>query len=310
MKTLIKKSVFTVAGLVFSIYSMAQNTEVFKVLASRGKNTLADGSMVFAGKKLSASDVVKVSEGSYLGLIHNTGKTLEVKEAGTYKISDLSSKAIAKSSSITKKYSAYVIGELTKAENSDIHANYQKNMKVTGSVERAVGTGAPKMILPKTSNLIESLNTLSWAKIAKSTSYTVEITNMFDEVIMSKETNDTSFTLDLAAVKMPKDQTIMVKVKANGTDVMTDSYVLKALVPTKSPEVFADKDQLAKEFSEESALNHLMKASFYSQNGLFIDAKKSFEAAIRLEPTVSEYKSAYMNFLAKHDLEQYYPYGK
>ncbi|TAH31143.1 MAG: hypothetical protein EAZ06_00930 [Cytophagales bacterium] len=287
---------------------MAQ-TEVFKVLASRGKNTLADGSAVFAGKKLSATDIIKVSDGSYLGLIHNTGKTLEVKEAGTYKISELSSKAIAKSSSISKKYSAYVIGELTKAEGSDIHANYQKNMKVTGSVERAVGD-LTKMILPKSSNVIDPINVLTWPKNAKATSYTLEVSNMFDDVILSKETNDTSFTLDMNSIKLPKDQTVMVKVKANGVDVAQESYVLKVLTATKSSEVFADKDQLAKEFSEESALNYMMKASFYSQNNLFIDAKNSFEAAIKLEPSVSEYKNAYMNFLAKNSLLQYYPYEK
>lgn len=298
----------TVAGLAFSFCTMAQ-TEVFKVLASRGKNTLADGSAVFAGKKLSATDIIKVSDGSYLGLIHNTGKTLEVKEAGTYKISELSSKAIAKSSSISKKYSAYVIGELTKAEGSDIHANYQKNMKVTGSVERAVGD-LTKMILPKSSNVIDPINVLTWPKNAKATSYTLEVSNMFDDVILSKETNDTSFTLDMNSIKLPKDQTVMVKVKANGVDVAQESYVLKVLTATKSSEVFADKDQLAKEFSEESALNYMMKASFYSQNNLFIDAKNSFEAAIKLEPSVSEYKNAYMNFLAKNSLLQYYPYEK
>ncbi|TAH27999.1 MAG: hypothetical protein EAZ06_11675 [Cytophagales bacterium] len=308
MKTLLKKSLFTTLGLAMSIYSMAQ-TEVFKVLASRGKNTLADGSAVFAGKKLGASDIIKVGEGSYLGLIHSTGKTLEVKEAGTYKIGELSSKAIAKSSSITKKYSDYVIGELTKAESSDIHANYQKNMKVTGSVERAIGDFS-KMILPKQSNIINNVNTLSWAKVAKATSYTLEVSNMFDDIILSKELTDTVFILDLAAVKMPKDQTIMVKVKANGTDAQPDSYVLKSLVPTKSPEVFADKDQLAKEFSDESALNYMMKASFYAQNNLFVDAKDAFEKAIKLEPSVSEFKSAYMNFLSKNQLLQYYPYEK
>lgn len=308
MKNLITKSMLTVAGLAFSFCTMAQ-TEVFKVLASRGKNTLADGSAVFAGKKLSATDVIKVSDGSYLGLIHTTGKTLEVKEAGTYKISELSTKAIAKSSSITKKYSAYVIGELTKAESSDIHANYQKNMKVTGSVERAVGD-VTKMILPKSSNIIDPINVLTWPKSAKATSYTLEVSNMFDDVILTKETNDTSYTLDLNTIKMPKDQTVMVKIKANGTDIAPESYVLKSLVATKSPEIFADKDQLSKEFAEESALNYMMKASFYAQNNLFIDAKNSFEAAIKLEPGVSEYKSAYMNFLAKNSLLQYYPYER
>jgi hypothetical protein len=308
MKTLIKKSLFTVAGLTLSLYTMAQ-TEVFKVLASRGKNTLADGTAIFAGKKLGSNDVIKISESSYLGLIHNSGKTIEVKEAGTYKVSDLASKAMAKNSSISKKYSDYVIGELTKSESSDIHANYQKNMKVTGSVERAVSSASIAMCLPKTSAIIETVNTVSWMKNTKATSYTIEILNMFDDVILTKETTDTSFTFDVNTIKMPKDNTLMVRIKSNG-DLKSESYVLKTLQPAKSPEVFADKDMLTKEFGEESALNYMMKASFYAQNNLFVDAKKSFETAIRLEPSVVEYKSAYMNFLAKNNLLEFYPYEK
>jgi hypothetical protein len=309
MKTLIRKSLFTVAGLTLSLYTMAQ-TEVFKVLASRGKNTLADGTAIFAGKKLGSNDVIKISESSYLGLIHNSGKTIEVKEAGTYKVADLASKAVAKNTSISKKYSDYVIGELTKSESSDIHANYQKNMKVTGSVERAVSSASIAMCLPTTSSIIEKVNTVTWMKNTKASSYTVEILNMFDDVILTKETTDTSFTFDINTIKMPKDNTLMVRIKANGGDLKSENYVLKTLQSAKSPEVFADKDMLTKEFGEESSLNYMMKASFYAQNNLFVDAKKSFESAIRLEPGVVEYKSAYMNYLAKNKLLEFYPYEK
>lgn len=308
MKNLPKNVLFTVVGLTMSYYSIAQ-TEVFKVLASRGKNTLSDGTAIFAGKKLAANDVIKISESSYLGLIHSSGKTVEVKEAGTYKVSDLASKAVAKNNSISKKYSDYVISELTKSESSDIHANYQKNMKVTGSVERAVSSASIAMCLPKSSSIIEKINTVSWMKNTKATSYTVEILNMFDDVILTKVTTDTSFTFDINSIKMPKDNTLMVRIKSNG-DLKSESYVLKTLQQNKYAEVYADKDMVVKEFSEESALNYMMKASFYAQNNLFVDAKKSFESAIRLEPNVIEYKSAYMNYLTKNNLLEFYPYEK
>ncbi len=307
MKTLIKNSLFVAFALTFSV-SMAQ-TEVFKVLASRGKNTLGDGSSVFAGKKLMASDIIKISENSYLGLIHNSGRTLELKTPGSYKIADLSSQVLAKNTSVTKKYSDYVVGELTKADNDDIHANYQKNMKVTGSVERAVSSASIAVCLPKTSSVMESMNTVVWYKNPKATSYTVEISNMFDDVILSKETTDTTFTFDLNSIKMPKDNTIMVKVKANG-GLESSAYVLKNLVEVKNPEIFSDRNALNREYTEESALSYLMKASFYAQNNLFVDAKRCFESAVRLEPEVQEYKDAYKNFLAKNNLYDFYPYSK
>jgi hypothetical protein len=307
MKTIFKQALLFTLTLTLSVGSFAQS-EVFKVLASRGKNTLSDGSSVFAGKKLLASDIIKVSENSYLGLIHSSGHTLELKTPGSYKISDLSSQVLAKSSSITKKYSDYVVGELTKSDGGDVHANYQKNMKVTGSVERG-GTFALTACLPKSSSIIENLNTVVWNKNPKATSYTVELLNMFDDAILTKETTDTSLTFDLNAIKLPKDNTIIVKVKANG-GLESPTYILKNLVEAKNPDVFSDKNALNKEYTEESALSYLMKASFYAQNNLFVDAKKSFESAIRLEPEVQEYKEAYKNFLAKNNLDDFYPYSK
>lgn len=308
MKSFISKSIFTVAVCSIALLTNAQ-TEVFKVLASRGNNTLSDGSKVFAGKKLMPNDVIKLADNSYLGLIHNSGRTLELKTPGTYKVSELSAQVLAKNTSVTKKYSDYVVGELTKSDNGDIHANYQKNMKVTGSVERAVSTASITACLPKNSSIIENVNTINWYRNPKATSYTVEIQDFFDDVLVSKETTDTVFTFDVNSIKMPKDNILKVKVKANG-GLESMEYVLKAFIPSKNPDIFADKNAISKEFSEESALSYLMKASFYAQNNLFLDAKKSFESAIRLEPEVQEYKDAYRNFLAKNNLLDFYPYSK
>ena len=303
MKTLLKKSIFTILTVTISLAASAQS-EVFKVLASRGKITLGDGSAIFAGKKLNPNDVIKVSDNSYLGLIHNTGKTLEIKEAGTYKVAELSSKVLAKNSSITKKYSDYVVGELTKADSKE---SYQKNMKVTGSVER--GLYDIKLCLPKTSSIIETQQLVVWNKNPRAKSYTVQILDMFDEVKLSKEVTDTTFTLDINSIKVPNDKTLIILVTANG-DMTSDKFLLKTMVEAKNPDIFADKNALAKEYSQESALGHLMKASFYAQNNLFLEAKKSYEAAIKLEPGVEEYKNAYKNFLAKNNLLEFYPYSK
>jgi hypothetical protein len=308
MKNIVRNSIVGIA-LSASTFTMYAQTEVFKVLASRGFNTLVDGSAIFAGKKLNATDVIKVGNSSYLGLIHNTGKTVEVKEPGTYKVSELSAKLLSKSSSITKKYSDYVIGELTKTENGDIHSNYQKNMKVTGSVERAISSASLALCLPKTSAIIDPVNSISWYKNSKATSYIVEVTDMTDEVLFSKETTDTTLVFDVNSFKPSPDKTLLINVKANG-ELVSDRHVLKRLVETKNPDIYAERNILNKEYTEENALSSLMKASFYAQNNMFIDAKKYFETAIKLEPEVSEYKEAYKTFLAKNKLSDFYPYGK
>ena len=44
------------------------------------------------GASLKSGDELKVSENAYLGLVHVSGKPLELKTAGSYKVADLAAK--------------------------------------------------------------------------------------------------------------------------------------------------------------------------------------------------------------------------
>ncbi|MBL4655832.1 MAG: hypothetical protein JKY33_08420, partial [Bacteroidia bacterium] len=93
MKRLGKHILGLIILSLFISNSYAQ-TNVYQVLASYGKVLVqkTDGSQwipLATGNELIQSDLLKVAEDAYLGLIGNNGNTLEVNKQGTYKVSDL-----------------------------------------------------------------------------------------------------------------------------------------------------------------------------------------------------------------------------
>src|SRR5688500_12496233 len=87
----------------------------FKVLVNKGKNEMKSGSdwkPVKVGASLKSPDEIKVSENAYLGLIHVSGKPLELKNAGNYKVIDLAAK-VGTGTSVLNKYTDFILSNNT-----------------------------------------------------------------------------------------------------------------------------------------------------------------------------------------------------
>jgi hypothetical protein len=312
MKQVKRSIVYILIGFI-QISAYAQS-EVFKIMASHGGVQLAHGSAAGApagiGKKVHEDDQVLVQAGGYIALVHLVnGKTIELKTPGNYAVKDLIAKVNVKGSSLADKYSKYVMDELTKVESGDV--NHVKNMKVTGSVERAVSTSSIPVCLPKQSDFLENATTISWMKHTKAQLYVVELSNMFDEVILSKETSDTFLVLDRNSLKLSKDNFFKFTVKAkNAPELKSSEYGLKYAISDKAnPNLSAEYEEIKSNYAETSAINYLVKASFFRSKKMFLDAKASYEEAIKLEPEVLAYKKAYRFFLEENGLTEFWPYS-
>ncbi|MFY7918889.1 MAG: hypothetical protein ACOVOF_06185 [Chryseotalea sp.] len=72
----------------------------FRVLATKGANEVKTGGVwqpVKTGATLQDTDELKVSENAYLGLVHKSGKPIEIKKAGPYQIYELDNSVSAES---------------------------------------------------------------------------------------------------------------------------------------------------------------------------------------------------------------------
>lgn len=292
-----------------SILSFAQD-EIFKVLITKGSNKAIVASSttpqdLIVGKKLYTSDKIVVGTGGYLGLSHKSGKTIELKTAGTYEVAKLVEQVTTQNASVSAKYVTYVAGQMT-ANNEDLAANRYKHMAVTGSVERK--TDKIKPLAPTQAMVLDELVILKWNLVKVNNEpakmYVVTFTNMFDEELLVKETSDTQLVVDLAKLSLKTEKNIVWSVKVKeAPSVHSDKYNLQYVSDEKKAVELHDQfAALKSELSEETALNKLLLASFCADNKLTLNAMEYYEEAIALEPEVDEFKVIYGKYLVDSGL--------
>lgn len=284
-----------------STLAFAQD-EMFKVLASKGSNKLqtsgtTDWKALFVGKKLSKGDKITIGENGYLGLAHKSGKTIELKKAGTYEVSKLAGEVANQNASTTTKYVNYLAGEMSKTGGEDMAKNKYKYMTVTGSVERGSHL---EVFVPKTLNVSALGNQVmvKWEKQDQTKTYIVTVTNLFGEEVLKKETTDTYVFLDLDN----KNKNYVVNIKSKEVPELEKDIRITYPSNDKVADLNKQLAELKTQLGEENALNKVILASFYEDNKLYLEALQNYEAAVKLEPEVDDYKVAYGQFLERADI--------
>ena len=290
---------------VTSISLFAQD-EIFKVLVTKGGNKAIVASTnssvdLIVGKKLYTADKVVIATGGYLGLAHKSGKTIELKTAGTYDVSQLVNQVNTQNASVSSKYVTYVAGQMT-ANSEDLAANRYKHMAVTGSVER--GTDKIKPMAPSQATVLDELAIFKWnaVKVGKEPAkiYVITFMNLYDEELLVKETSDTQVVVDLAKLNLQTVKNVVwyVKVKESPNTISEKfnlSYVPDA---NKAADLHNQFTALKTELSQETALNKMVLASFCADNKLSLNAMEYYEEAIALEPEIDDFKIVYGKYLA------------
>lgn len=267
--------------------------DAFKVIASRGNATTKDGKKALIGMKISQTDAIKLNPNDYLGLIHiTTGKTLELKTAGSYYVKDLSAKVSGTTSSYSQKYAEYVMNAMSQNGGS-------ANNAVGGVVYRATYDVALDYPANEQKVMItDRVFDIHWHKHKKISTYEIVVQNMFDEVIFKTETKDTIAKVDLSKVEIGDENRIKLKVKAkNESERVYPQDKEVNILLNESKDFMKRKEEFLSEVKEESALNNLIKAKFFESNDMYIDALKAYDKAISLEPSVSEFKKMKLDYM-------------
>ncbi len=291
MKNLMILSLVLLAGTV-----CAQDY-TFKVLVNKGQNSVRAGNQwlpIKVGASLDATDELRVSPSGYLGLVHVSGKPMEVKEAGTYKVSDLASQ-IKTSTSVLNKYTDFILSATTEG---------QMNLTATGAVTR--GEEEIEVYLPeaKKAVVLNDEVMISWAPQEKKPVYVVQFSSMFGDELDRQEVRDTVLTVNLASPKFANEDNFVVKVfLKNDPKLDSEEFFIKRLSAGDKNRLREELEQIKSLVSENTALNHFYLGNFYEQNTLLIDAATAYQKAIRMAPQVEDFKSAFSHFVARHKLK-------
>jgi len=274
----------------------------FKVLISKGSNELKSGDgwqPVKTGASLKPSDELKLADNAYIGLVHATGKPMELKLAGNYKVSDLAAK-VSSNTSVLNKYTDFIL--------SNNSAESKKNkLSATGAVHRGAESYAIQVLLPESqySGVFNNVIDISWEGTSVQGPFVVTLRNMFEDELVKFETPETRYRVDLTDAKLVKENALLIEVRSKAdTKQASKQYMVKRLSPADQDNIRKAQNVIAGEVHEQTAINKLFWAGFYEENHLLIDAMAAYEDAIRLAPDVPFYKEAYDDFLLRQGIRR------
>ncbi len=295
MKT---RLIVVLAIIFFTLQLHAQSpTYTFKVLVSKGKTEIKSASAwqtIKVGASLKATDEVKIAENAYLGLIHTNGKPLEIREAGSFKVSELVSR-LGTGTSVLNKYTDFILSSNQEKTN---------RLSATGAVHR----GAKDVVIvylsgAERAELYGDKLAIQWSSDEVKGPYQVVFTTLLDDELDRFDVTENQLIISLNEHGLKDEYEIMVKVvsKENPGKGSKD-YIIKRLRPADREKFTKVIDDVAS-IQEETALSKYYMAGIYEENFLLNDALTAYQEAIKLAPDVALYKEAYTEFLKRLGFE-------
>jgi len=283
---------------------------VFKVLANKGGNTVkvadhsTDWQPIRTGATLNSNDELRISQNSYIGLVHASGKTVELKNEGNYFVRDLAAKLGNTRSSVASKYANFVINKMASSDQEDINQNHREYLTVTGAVERSVLDAPISLKMPSSVEVLNKEALIRWEDVEGADRYVFTVKNMYDEVILTQELNQAHILLELTKAPFNTEELIIVNVQVKGNNKLySGNYGIKRLIGVDADPILKELEQLSASLKEESSLNKLILATFFEENNLLIDALMNYEKAIELSPEVEQFSIAYELFAKRNGLQ-------
>lgn len=296
MKT--RMSALVVFACVASIATYGQKDYTFKVLVNKGKNEVkaANGwQLVKVGASLNGTDELKLAENSYLGLVHVSGKPLEVKQAGKYKV-DALAKQVSGGTSVLNKYTDFILSSNTSKQNT---------LTATGAVHR--GVDLIELYLPKAENPVVYNNEviINWDATKIPGPYVVSFNSMFEDQLDEITTTESNVKVNLSSKNFENEDNILVVVRSKSDpSKISEKYTLKKLSKADKERIKNSLNEISSSLAEKTAMDQYILAGFYEENKLIIDAITAYQEAIRLAPDVPSFQEDYNTFLIRHGLKE------
>ncbi|MEQ9468509.1 MAG: hypothetical protein RLN88_13940 [Ekhidna sp.] len=287
----------------------------FRVLANKGQNQVkkegaSDAVALKTGATLSDGDELIAAQGAYIGLMHKSGKTLEVRTPGTKKVTDLAKMVNTKSASVSSRYAEFLADKM----NEKDQPNYRQRLNATGAAKRELTGGEQiKALIPSEDASVLGDNAIvTWdtPEGMEVNTFVVTVKNIFDEEIMKEEVTGNSVTLDFTSGEMQNEEglwIINIKAKEN-MDVSSGDIAIKR--PENPAQFEEGLSSLKAEVDQESPLSKVIYASFYEENGLIVDALTAIEEAIQMNPEVEDFKMLKKDIIERNGIKIYKEEGE
>ncbi len=285
-----------------------------RVMTARNSTFSSDGNewkSLRCGVQLQDKDKIKVEAGGMAILVHSSGKTIEVKSAGSFSVSDLSAKAQS-GKGVAGKFAGYVMDELTKGDKKD--ARFQQNMMFTGATSK-MSNSSKKLCLdsPNFTNFLGRKVTLAWRFCDNTPKFEtadksqtadanntviVTITDSLDAPVREETIDGTIYSFDANTLEKGKLYKWSVHLKSKPRVQISDN-TFRIVKDSEAKQIEAEAKTIVKELGEDSAWSDIVTASMYEQNKLYGLALVKYKAALKRDPSVPEYQKLYAKCLER-----------
>lgn len=276
----------------------------FKVLANKGQNKVrkASGDVVVlkTGTLLYEGEELLTSVDAYIGLMHKSGKTTEIRGEGANKVAELASKINTKKTSAASRYAQFIAAKMNEGDRSGLRSR----TNTTGAVERG-SDGSIQVLLPSSVDVFSSEAVVRWRVpegTEEGTQYIVTIKNIFDEEIFKQETDKTHIDLSFDDMENESGLYIFTVAQKDNEEVASGDYGIKKVSASDKPEIAENLVALEEEVAADSPLSKVVLATFFEENALLLDALTKYEEAIQLSPEVESFRDLYEDFLIKNGI--------
>jgi len=304
--------------LILLFYISVAQTNEFRILAAKGqvlvkKNGKGNWEKIFTGGQINVKDKIKLLPGSYLGLVHSKGKTIELKKDGIYSATQLSKDVAGMKTTMTGQLANLIVSEVGSSSGS-IYKDSNKSMNQSGAVERRLDSdfskpnsseGSGDRILIQSAikeHLLNQEVIFEWKRLQSEKEYEFYLTDRFDRLEFSKATTDSFLVVDTKQLKLEKGVYYFWRVIVKGKpELKSDEACFMILTDTELKGLNDTLKLLKEELgSEQTATSKLMYAVFFEKYNLISEAKSSFLDALKIAPDVEVYNNLYYNFLRRH----------
>ena len=237
--------------------------------------------------------------------MHSSGRTYEVKTSGLYEVSKLEARLSQGTSSFTQKYGKFVANNMVEGEGK--FTDYNTTGSVTRGEEGLISVLGPTAD-ERITVLEEQVFTLRWATNRDVKTFVVKIKNLYEDVLVEKEVTSPELEINLKEWDILADNEPYVLVISDKENEAINSKNVSGqempfYVIGSDKEVSKEFKTLIKEINKESALDNLVLAAFFDQNGLKLNAVDCFVKAMNLEPEIGYYKEVYEDYLVANKLK-------
>lgn len=285
----------------FAEAEISAQSALFTVIASGGKVFLSgrDTSQwiqLTAGSRVFKGDRIKTGDNSYLGLCHMNGRTLEILKEGVYKADELSEKLAAENTSVTKKLTDFLVGEI-------VTKNKGKDMKYISAVARENLTYIDKDF-PAFTFVMDSSVTFRWYPAKDVHTYAFRLLNPSGGTVLIKETSDTSITVNIEELNLePEKHYSWFVFNPENPEVSSDSSYIMTLTRSGLEALKDSLAELRNDLSDRmSPLNQIMIATFFENNKMNLNALEYYERSAVYTGHVPEFQKKYLLFLIRAGL--------